>query len=301
MHAKETATQVADVVVPEKRAESAQPVTHSRNMLRSHRLKREQEKKLQATTVNKVTGQVVAEKTPVAKINSEQLEVKVEPVTAPLEDPAVIIPAEPLPPVEPLPPLESYLQDNFSESDDLEAEALPEKRFTQNTQTIADAAPVNLDVEAVLNEQSFFSNELLDIPAIDIAKYVEDKLTDPWSLIIQQMQLLGLVKLLAKNCVMKQVDQQIILTLKAEQQHLLNNSKICEQLQDKLKAHYGAQISMYIEVGDVQGLLTPVESEQHLFQQYLDHAKKIIREDTNIQTWVRDYGAKIYEKSIIPL
>ena len=211
-----------------------------------------------------------------------------------------------MPPVEPLPPIESYLQDNFNESDAFADDALPEKQFTQDTftqnnQTIPDAAPVNLDVEAELNEQSFFSHELLDIPAVDIAKYVEDKLTDPWSLIIQQMQLVGLVKLLAKNCVMKKVDQQIILTLKSEQQHLLNNSKICEQLQDKLKAHYGEQVSMYIEVGDVQGQLTPVESEQHLYQQYLDHAKKIIKEDENIKTWVQDYSAKIYENSIIPL
>ena len=115
---------------------------------------------------------------------------------------------------------------------------------------------------------SFFSSEQLDTPAIDIAKYVEDKLTDPWSLVIQQMQLLGLVKLLAKNCVMKKVEQQIVLTLKTKQQHLLNNSKICEQLQDKLKAYYGKQINMYIEVGEVEGQLTPVEHEKHLYKQY---------------------------------
>ena len=312
-HAKETLQAVqTEVVVSQAPAESAQPVTHSRNMLRSHRLKREQAKKHQATTVSQNTEPVVAEKTPVTKTDNHQSEVNIEAVSAPSEERAVILPAESSatveksPPTEPLPPVESYLQDNFAGPDEFATNALPEKQFTQDTftqstQTIADAAPVNLDVEAELNKQSFFSNELLDIPAVDIAKYVEDKLTDPWSLLIQQMQLLGLVKLLAKNCVMKKVDLQIILTLKTEQQHLLNNSKICEQLQDKLKAHYGEQISMYIEVGDVQGQLTPVESEQHLFQQYLDHAKKIIREDKNIKTWVNDYGAKIYENSIIPL
>jgi DNA polymerase-3 subunit gamma/tau len=306
---KEMPAQVVqtEAIVPQESLEPVQPITHSRNMLRSHRLKREQAKKLQATTVNKATAEpVVAEKTAVAKVESCQPDVKAEPVAMPQEDRAVITSAEQIPPVEPLPPVESYLQDNFSESDTFAVEDLPEEqftqdRFTQSTQTIPDAAPVNLDVEAELNEQSFFSHELLDIPAVDIAKYVEDKLTDPWSLVIQQMQLMGLVKLLAKNCVMKQVEQQIILTLKAEQQHLLNNSKICEQLQDKLKTYYGKQISMYIEVGEVQGQLTPVEAEQHLYQQYLEHAKKIIKEDENIKTWVQDYDAKIYENSIIPL
>jgi len=99
---------------------------------------------------------------------------------------------------------------------------------------------------------------------------------------------------------MQQVDQQIILTLK-EQQHLLNDSNICEQLQDKLKAYYGEQISMYIEAGEVEGPLTPLEAEHHLYQQYLDNAKKIIKQDKNIRKWIDEYGAKVYENSIIPL
>ncbi len=303
---KETPAQpAAENISAQQPAQSIAPLTHSRNMLRSHRLKREQAKKLQATTVNKATAEpVVAEKPVEVKVTSSQPEIKAEVVSS--VPPAVMPSVEQMPPAEPLPPVESYAQDYFSESETFTGDDLPEKQFnsqtcTQSTQTLADAAPVNLDVESELNEQSFFSHEQLDMPAVDIAEYVADKLSDPWSLLIQQLQLVGLVKLLAKNCVMKKVDEQIILTLKAEQQHLLNNSKICEQLQDKLKAHYGEQISMYIEVGEVQGQLTPVESEQHLYQQYLDHAKKIIREDENIKTWVEDYGAKIYENSIIPL
>ncbi len=303
---KETPAQpAAENISAQQAAEPVAPITHSRNMLRSHRLKREQAKKLQATTVNKATAEpVVAEKPVEVKVTSSQPEIKAEVVSS--VPPAVLPSAEQMPPAEPLPPVESYAQDYFSEPEAFAVDDLPEKPFSQqsfakNTQTLADAAPVNLDVETELNEQSFFSHEQLDMPAMDIAEYVADKLSDPWSLLIQQLQLVGLVKLLAKNCVMKKADEQIILTLKAEQQHLLNNSKICEQLQEKLQEHYGRQVSMYIEVGDVQGQLTPVECEQHLFQQYLDQAKKIIREDENIKTWVKDYDAKIYENSIIPL
>ncbi|MCW8996456.1 MAG: DNA polymerase III subunit gamma/tau, partial [Psychromonas sp.] len=282
---KETATQIVqtEAVIAEDKVDSTQPLTHSRNMLRSHRLKREQAKKHPAAAVEQPSAAVVAEKKSAAHID-EALDVKAEPVTA-AQEVHVTTPPELRPPAEPLPPIESYLQDNFGGSDEF----------------VADAPALNLDVDEPANEADFFNHKLLDVTAVDIAAYVEDKLADPWSLVIQQMQLVGLVKLLAKSCVMKQVEQQIILTLKADQQHLLNNSKICEQLQDKLKAHYGTQVSMYIEVGDVQGQLTPVEYEQHLFQQYLDNAKKIIREDINIKTWVRDYGAKVYENSIIPL
>jgi DNA polymerase-3 subunit gamma/tau len=322
--------------VPQEQIKPVQQLTHSRNMLRSHRLKREQEKKSQATTVDVITEPVVAaemeitdndaaepvavqkavisndhktgESSFVKKGLARPQEYNKEPEagsTVVSAQEAAVVDEEPYPFAE-QPPIESYLQDNFSETDTFAGNELPEQQvtpdsFAQTAQTLPDAAPVNLDVEAELNEQSFIGHELLEVPTVDIAKYVEDKLTDPWSLVIQQMQLVGLVKLLAKNCVMKQIDQQIVLTLKAEQQHLLNNSKTCEQLQDKLKMHYGNQISMYIEVGNVPGELTPVESEQHIFQQYLDNAKQSIREDSNIKAWMSEYDAKVYENSIIPL
>jgi len=302
-----------EVVTPEPKApiESAQPVTHSRNMLRSHRLKREQEKKLQATTVNKELKAVVAEEetvnsNPIAtQVNHPQPAIQIEPLATAI-DAHPIITEEPVPPSQQLPPIDSYLQDNFSESEQYEVQHEPVPQVS--SYTVADNRPslttadtVNLDAGKELTEETFFSREFLEVPSVDIAHYVADKLTDPWSLVIQQMQLMGLVKLLAKNSVMKQVDQQIILTLKSEQQHLLNNGKICEQLQEKLKAHYGQQVSMYIEIGSVPGQVTPNESELQIYQQYLDAAKNNIKQDENIRTWVQDYDAKIYENSIIPL
>jgi DNA polymerase-3 subunit gamma/tau len=313
--ATETAADIpaAEPAAPNVDRESIKEVTHSRNMLRSHRLKREEAKKSQATTVNEITEQIVAEKTaPLQPENTyPEAETEAKPFVAAAENSAEITAEQQLPAnmsEESLPPVDSYWQDNYIASDEVEAPVSePDDRFMQENaaptiqQTTSSAVVDNREVQADISDADFFSNEQLDLPAIDIAKYVEDKLTDSWSLLIQQMQLVGLVKLLAKNSVMKQVDQQIILTLKKEQQHLLNNSGLCEQLQAKLKAHYGEQISMYIEVGDVDGQLTPIESEKGLFQQYLDNAKLAIVEDNNIQILVRDYGAKIYENSIIPL
>jgi DNA polymerase-3 subunit gamma/tau len=152
-----------------------------------------------------------------------------------------------------------------------------------------------------VGKHDFFTVQEVETIEIDKAKYVEDKLTDPWSLAIQQMQLHGLTKLLAKNCVMKKVENQIVLTLKAEQQHLLNNGSLCEELQIQLKSHYGPQYSMYIEVGDVKGELTAFESEEVLYEQYLNNAKHAIVDDENIQKLVNNCGAKVYENSVIPL
>jgi DNA polymerase-3 subunit gamma/tau len=155
--------------------------------------------------------------------------------------------------------------------------------------------------ENIVGKHAYFSDLHFEVAEIDKAKYVEDKLTDSWSLAIQKMQLRGLVKLLAKNSVMKQVNDQIILTLKAEQQHLLNNSSLCEELQTQLKHFYGTQFNMYIEVGNVQGKLTAFESEMVLYEQYLNNAKHAIVDDENIKKLVANCGAKIYENSVIPL
>jgi len=191
-----------------------------------------------------------------------------------------------------LPPLDCYFQ-----------ESQIEEGYSENIIKDEQPAPVPFerkdeqkeDISAVFSDQPFEPVE------IDIASYVADKLTDSWSLSIQKMQLVGLVKLLAKNSVMKQVNEQIVLTLKPTQQHLLNNSSLCEQLQVKLKEYCGQQVNMFIEIGEVEGELTPVESELAIFQHYLDNAKNAVVKDKNIQFLQSEYGAKIYENSIIPL
>ena len=328
---------------------AVQEPTHSRNMLRSHRLKREQAKKHQATPVNDDIKPVVAKSvepvvtmTPVLetvqipladqKISAENSVVKSDNDNANANENKAPTAVRPLPSsanvnssdeakyaeqpndvasldIAPLPPIDSYSdfeasgydgEISHSEYAPLEnVSNVPENFNDEKNKAISAAtnvAPTLLENAG----ESFFTDDNVDREVVDIAKYVEDKLTDPWSLVIQKMNLLGLVKVLAKNCTMQQVDQQIILTLK-KQQHLLNDSNICEQLQDKLKAYYGDQISMYIEVGEVEGQLTPFEGEHHLYQQYLDNAKQIIKQDKNIKNWVDEYGAKVYENSIIPL
>ncbi|WP_413702337.1 DNA polymerase III subunit gamma/tau C-terminal domain-containing protein [Psychromonas sp. KJ10-10] len=161
-------------------------------------------------------------------------------------------------------------------------------------------SPVELN-DTPLGKHPFFSAQEVESVDIDKAKYVEDKLTDPWSLAIQQMQIQGFAKLLAKHSVMKKTHDQIILTLKASQQHLLSDGKLCEELQAQLKNHFGAQYNMYIEVGNVEGQLTPFESEEALYEQYLINAKHAIIEDENIKALVNNCGAKVYENSVIPL
>ncbi|MEH6452229.1 MAG: DNA polymerase III subunit gamma/tau C-terminal domain-containing protein, partial [Psychromonas sp.] len=305
-------------------------VASSINMLRSHRLKREEAKKSQATTVE--TRPVVA----APKIERTVApEVVQPPVTAQKSTRQQVVQQQQPDFDSTVLPLDAYQQDDrattgnnatqfndFAEPDvsfetlgnsdtgqisneqpsylDANLNSNQSSNITNSTSTDSD---ILADTETQLDSASdgIFVNEQFESSEIDIAKYVEDKLTDPWALDIQKMQLAGLVKLLAKNSVMTQTDQQVVLVLKAEQQHLLNNSQLCEQLEAKVKEHFGSDISLYIKVGNVEGRFTAAESEMQIFQQYLDNAKRGIKEDKNILTFVRDYGAKIYENSVIPL
>lgn len=306
----------------------------SRNMLRSHRLKREAAKKNQATTIDQ-TASVVApraenKKNLAAEFEAEQPERRgfsEKTSSAPRLQPTVnqgianadnnsATPENGFANQEMI-PLESYQQDQFAPESDYQEQ--PEDAFHQTmpSDTGETSRPENVqqnnknkkesavaaqsDKSGTLLSDNIFVNDEIERAEIDPSKYVEDKLTDPWALAIQTMQLVGLVKLLAKNCVMKIDGQKIVLTLKPEQQHLLNNHQLCTQLEIKLKGHYGAQMSMYVEVGHVTGKLTAYESELAIYQTYLINAKTAIKEDQNILTFVSEYGAKVYEKSIIPL
>jgi len=333
----ETPQELQQQHLPEESGEKIAPAAelgNSRNMLRSHRLKREAAKKNQATTTEQAAPVVASRaenkenlKAELSADKPQRSEIAEEMNSAIDSQPGVNLnianadnnsatPENDFSDQEMI-PLESYQQDQFAPDSDYQEQ--PENDFSQtmHADTVESSGPENvqqnknnekksaveaqIDKSGTLLSDNIFVNEDIERAEIDPSKYVEDKLTDPWALAIQTMQLVGLVKLLAKNCVMKIDGQKIVLTLKPEQQHLLNNHQLCTQLETKLKGHFGAQMSMYVEVGHVTGKLTAYESELAIYQTYLNNAKTAIKEDQNILTFVSEYGAKVYENSIIPL
>jgi DNA polymerase-3 subunit gamma/tau len=296
--------------------ESIAQVTSSRNMLRSHRLKRNETKKSQATTDHVIHEPIVAIVPTNNKVISDPPTQKLDLSTqSPVQTEKFSSEKSRSHTASDLPPIDQYQDSEYinnqftgqfekpSEDSGYEPYIPPEEmqRIEPLPLVVASVQPIEHNEKAVGGKYAYFSDQYFEAVEIDRAKYVEDKLTDLWSLAIQKMQLRGLVKLLAKNSVMKQVNNKIVLTLKAEQQHLLNNSGLCEELQTQLKDFYGAQFNMYIEVGNVQGKLTAFESEIVLYEQYLNNAKHAIIDDENIKKLVANCGAKIFENSVIPI
>ncbi|PKG37597.1 DNA polymerase III subunit gamma/tau [Psychromonas sp. Urea-02u-13] len=325
--AVEVAAPITEAVPVPVKSEPVLESSNSRNMLRSHRLKRNETKKSQATTDHVISTPVVAALPKVDNIIPDVAAKKTDlPITPVIQTDNVTSAPNRQNFSPELPPIEQYQEseqadnrfdsqfdspyDQF-ENNSYDPYSPPEEMQSVNTQ-VAALPSVSNNVQApvidnsalntgIVTKHASFSDQHFEAVEIDKAKYVEDKLTDSWSLAIQTMQVRGLVKLLAKNSVMKKVDDQIVLTLKAEHQHLLNNSGLCEELQMQLKSFYGAQYNMYIEVGNVEGQLTAFESEMALYEQYLNNAKHAIVDDENIKALVANCGAKVYENSVIPL
>lgn len=340
--------------------------SNSRNMLRSHRLKREELKKTEAVVdpLAQMNGQSTA---PVIETANTPISATVadSPLnTAPLnKGEPQFKPAEPSStfdkqPVDKnintgqeLPPLSSY-QDNSNHQNvsDYDAgphsfnqpqneqhysaqDAAPEKptnernvhayqqetisapvlnvenqvETTGHIQPVAPVVIANNDISALqqgnnqATEIMLIDNGSFERVEVDVATYVDDKMTDSWFLAIKAMQLVGFEKLLAKSTVMQQNGQQITLTLHEPQQHLLNNQRLCEDLKMKLRHYYGQDCNVTIEAGKVEDSHTPMELELIVYQQYLDNAKSSIKNDLIVQTLVRDYSAKVYENSVVPL
>jgi DNA polymerase-3 subunit gamma/tau len=244
---------------------TASTFSNTRNMLRSHRLKRE--------------GQGG---------DGKKHEAIVEPTFNPIQTPTVA-------------PIVPTVQTQVSP--EIETKPYIQEPILPAVQPIVTEVARSVDnqvVESIALPDYFVNHEKIMVN-VDISSYVSDKLTDHWSLVIKEIKLVGLVQLLAKNCVMKQVEKQIVLTLKPAQQHLLNSPVLAEQLEASLQAYYGAEFSLYIEVGHVAGSLTAFESELLIYQQYLQNAKQSLANDQNIHYFASQFDAKVYENSIIPL
>jgi len=348
--------------------------SNSRNMLRSHRLKREALKKTQATaepisddveqTVARVKPQQPgnnAERTPVqtapnvdvspsrSSLTQQPIKrdslpetvVEQSPTTEMVSTPSVVPHTPPhVNDDSALPPLSSY-QDQAQQAvyegpDPAEFDyyAAPMAEVEHSPLTVQKSEPITsfdtqIDtVESVVQqtqptpkpmivtapnqdisglnqgthcEVTFETQPSIAPAEFDIAAYVEDKMTDPWFLAIKEMQLVGFEKLLAKSCVMEQAEGTITLTLHQAQQHLINNTALCDALKMKINHYYGQQGTVMMHVGEVAGKYPPVSLEMQVYQEYLAQAKTSLKNDPIVQTFVQDYGAKVYENSIVPL
>lgn len=125
---------------------------------------------------------------------------------------------------------------------------------------------------------------------------------DKWCAEIEQLELAPLIKQIAINSFLEQVDEtNIVLHMRSSVKHLINSSVNTNKLEKALSNHRQQLVKLKVMIDDNQENKTPLEMREDLYQQKLEQAKQIIKQDTKIEMICQYFEAKIDEASIRPV
>ncbi|OCG00882.1 DNA polymerase III subunit gamma/tau [Gilliamella sp. wkB112] len=125
---------------------------------------------------------------------------------------------------------------------------------------------------------------------------------DPWCAEIEQLNLAPLIKQIAINSFIEQVDaENLVLHMRSPLKHLIKSSINCNKLESALANHRQQSLKLQIIIDDDQSNKTPLEMREQLYQQKLEQAKQIINADPKVAMICQSFEAKIDEASIRPV
>lgn len=125
---------------------------------------------------------------------------------------------------------------------------------------------------------------------------------DKWCAEIEQLELAPLIKQIAINSFLEQVDENnVVLHMRSSVKHLINSSVNTNKLEKALSNHRQQLVKLKVMIDDNQENKTPLEMREDLYQQKLEQAKQIIKRDTKIEMICQYFEAKIDEASIRPV
>lgn len=121
-----------------------------------------------------------------------------------------------------------------------------------------------------------------------------------WLDIVSQLNLTGFAQALAKNCVMQKMTDNDVYLLLDPGQLALRNPNQEARLAAALTSYFGKPMHLQISagVGAHTELATPARIAQNQHTQALQTAAETIEKDTNIQTIINTFDAKIVPGSI---
>ena len=120
-----------------------------------------------------------------------------------------------------------------------------------------------------------------------------------WENIINEMQLVGLVNELARNCTLKSQDKnKVELSLSPSYKHLLNqnlNSRLAEAIKEK----FGSEVKLIITVEESDDE-SPSSADARVKQELKNVAKEAVKNDPDVKLLQDTFDATIDQDSIQP-
>jgi len=122
---------------------------------------------------------------------------------------------------------------------------------------------------------------------------------DDWNAVVASLDVGGVVKELAANCVLKQRDAASIhLVLSPAHESLLGKERE-KRLREALQAYYGSKLKLKISVGSVEDE-TPALRQQRLQGERHEAAVRAIEEDANVKALRDTFSADLQPRMIQP-
>lgn len=123
------------------------------------------------------------------------------------------------------------------------------------------------------------------------------KTESDWSKIAAALDLSGMSKLLAQNCVLDKKDKNVVqLHIDAKHSSLVND-KTQAQLQDALSQYYTETIKLNIETVDLAEE-TPAKQAERQKDEKMSQVKTSLNNDPHVQSILNEFGGSLDEKSI---
>lgn len=124
---------------------------------------------------------------------------------------------------------------------------------------------------------------------------------DPWSNILEQLDLDGMVKQLGLNALLLQQDgEQVKLGLRSQQSNL-NNPRYINILQQKLTQFYQCEVRLEVRLEDDSSRLTPLEQRRQIYQELSEQARQDLQQDPQLIRLQQEFAAELDLNSIRPV
>jgi DNA polymerase-3 subunit gamma/tau len=123
-----------------------------------------------------------------------------------------------------------------------------------------------------------------------------------WNVLLGQLNVQGMAKELAKNCVLESfADGRLVLNLEPQHKHLSTNKTAQEKLQAALAEYFAQPVKLAVKVGAAVNATTPAAIEQREKQTRQQEAVEAIMQDPFVREAQAELGAQLIEDSIKPI
>ena len=120
-----------------------------------------------------------------------------------------------------------------------------------------------------------------------------------WEKLINEMELVGLVNELARNCILKFQDKDKIELLLTPSCKFLLNKKINERLEEAIKKKLGTEVKLIIKIGESDSE-SPSETNTRVKEELKNSAKEAVKNDSDLKSLLDTFDATIDQDSIQP-